>query len=115
MGIQTLETIGKVRLPRKGSSAPPHPALRSGQKLWGQCAKISPEGLPGARPIKPTGHRGNLFHFKKPNSQAQVAYTLILATQEAEIRRIMVQSQSRQTVHETLSLKKKKEKKKEEA
>jgi hypothetical protein len=27
----------------------------------------------------------------------------ILATQEAEIRRIMVQSQSRQIVHETLS------------
>jgi hypothetical protein len=30
---------------------------------------------------------------------------VILATQEAEIRRIAVQSQSRQTVHETLSRK----------
>jgi hypothetical protein len=30
---------------------------------------------------------------------------VILATQEAEIRRIMVRSQPRQTVHETLSQK----------
>jgi hypothetical protein len=30
---------------------------------------------------------------------------IILATQEAEIRRIVVQSQSRQIVHETLSRK----------
>jgi hypothetical protein len=35
---------------------------------------------------------------------------VILATQEAEIRRITVQSQPRQTVHETLSLKKKSQK-----
>jgi hypothetical protein len=40
-------------------------------------------------------------------SQALVAHAC-LATQEAEIRRIMVQSQPRQTVHETLSQKKKK-------
>jgi hypothetical protein len=32
---------------------------------------------------------------------------LILATQEAEIRRIMVQNQPKQVVHETLSQKKK--------
>jgi hypothetical protein len=34
-----------------------------------------------------------------------VAHTLILATQEAEIRKIVVQSQPRQIVHETLSRK----------
>jgi hypothetical protein len=37
------------------------------------------------------------------SGQALLAQALILATQEAEIRRIMVQSQPRQTVHETLS------------
>jgi hypothetical protein len=36
---------------------------------------------------------------------------IILAIQEAEIRRIAVQSQPRQTVYETLSLKKKKSQK----
>jgi hypothetical protein len=37
-----------------------------------------------------------------------VAHTYNLATQEAEIRRIAVQSQPRQIVHKTLSKKKKK-------
>jgi hypothetical protein len=37
-----------------------------------------------------------------------VAHLVILATQEAEISRIMVQSQPRQIVHKTLSQKKKK-------
>jgi hypothetical protein len=39
-----------------------------------------------------------------------VATPVILATQEAEIRRIVVQSQPRQIVHKTLSQKKKKPK-----
>jgi hypothetical protein len=36
---------------------------------------------------------------------APVAHTVILATQEAEIRRIKIQSQPRQIVHETLTQK----------
>jgi ribosomal protein L32E len=39
---------------------------------------------------------------------APVAHAVILVTQEAEIRRIAVQSQMAQIVHETLSRKKKK-------
>jgi hypothetical protein len=51
-----------------------------------------------------SGPQAKNFFFKKGNpSQAPV----ILATQEAEIRRIMVQSQPRQTVLKTLSQKKK--------
>jgi hypothetical protein len=39
---------------------------------------------------------------RKKATQMPVAHTLILATQEAEIRRITVQSQPRQIVSETL-------------
>jgi hypothetical protein len=42
---------------------------------------------------------------------APVAHAVILVTQEAEIRRIAVQSQMAQIVHETLSRKKKKSQK----
>jgi hypothetical protein len=47
----------------------------------------------------------------KVGSQELVFTPIILATQEAEIRRITVLSQPRQIVHETLSQKKKKIKK----
>jgi hypothetical protein len=44
------------------------------------------------------------FSLKKMTPRwVPVTHALILATQEAEIRRIMVQSQPRQIVHETLS------------
>jgi hypothetical protein len=41
----------------------------------------------------------------KTSSGAQVVHPVILATQEAEIRRIVVQSQPEQIVHKTLSQK----------
>jgi hypothetical protein len=47
----------------------------------------------------------------KVGSQELVFTPIILATQEAEIRRITVLSQPRQIVHETLSQKKKKNQK----
>jgi hypothetical protein len=45
--------------------------------------------------------------LRRPNVASPWWFTpIILATQEAEIRRIMVQSQSKQIVHKTLSQKK---------
>jgi hypothetical protein len=49
---------------------------------------------------------GTKTQLNKMNSWALVAHAIILATQEAGIRRITVQSQSGQIVYETLSRKK---------
>jgi hypothetical protein len=46
-----------------------------------------------------------LFYKKRETARGQGLTPIILVTQEAEIRRIAVQSQPRQTVHETLSRK----------
>jgi hypothetical protein len=43
------------------------------------------------------------FSTKKSIARSQWLMSVVLATQEAEIRRIMVQSQPRQMVPETLS------------
>jgi hypothetical protein len=51
-----------------------------------------------------TSNRNPIHQHKKcKGSRAQVALSVILATQEAEIRRTMVQSQPRQIVHDILS------------
>jgi hypothetical protein len=56
-------------------------------------------------PLEFEGGVGSNFHAKMEFSQHQQLTPIILATQEAEIRRIMVRSQSRQIVHEILSQK----------
>jgi hypothetical protein len=56
----------------------------------------------------PVSHFLNSCILKDTVARCWWLTPVILATQEAEIRRIIVQSQPRQTVHETLAQKKKK-------
>jgi hypothetical protein len=68
------------------------------EEEWISCSDTREEELE-----KGILNRGNSMCKDPDTGQAPVALTVILATQEAEIRRIAIQSQHGQIVHKTLS------------
>jgi hypothetical protein len=66
----------------------------------------------GFKEMSVIGNDNSVYFCLKNDKQAGCWWltSVILATQEAEIRRIMVRSQPGQIVHETLSQKKKRKK-----